>query len=102
MFENLLFKKYPTVVKAMSKNKACVRVGEDAFLIKNSIGLADAIELYTRSKYLVGCNEDRDNVQYIRGELIKKCSDIVYPVVAWFNFSDVKFLSVNGAMRIPD
>lgn len=102
MFERLFVPSYPTVAQAMDKNKACVRVGEDAFLIKNSIGLADAIEKYTRNKYLVTCNDDRDNLQYIRGELIRQSSDIVYPVVAWFNFSDVKFLSVNGAMRIPD
>lgn len=102
MFERLFVHSYPTVAQAMGKNKASVRLGEDAFLLKNSIGLADAIEQYTRNKYLVSCNDDRDNLQFVRGKILEQCADLKYPAVVWFHFSDVQILNVQGAIRIPD
>jgi hypothetical protein len=102
MFERLFVRKYPTVAQAMGKNKACVRLGEDAFLIKNSIGLADSIEQYTRNKFLVSCNDDRDNLHFIRKSIVSNCREVTYPSVVWFNFSDVAFMPVQGAIRIPE
>lgn len=88
--------RYPNVDYALNKTrKDCVRVAYDSYVLKNSSGLATAINHYIATNYDMVSPNDRDTASTMRSKLLESAVNLHYPCVVWVTPDSLESLLVD-------
>ncbi|ARW58917.1 hypothetical protein HOS33_gp277 [Erwinia phage vB_EamM_Y3] len=88
--------RYPSVYCALNNmRKDCVRISYDSYVVKNSSGLAEAINDYIKNTYDMVSPNDRDTASALRVNLLEGATNVHYPSVVWVTQSSLEILHVD-------